>query len=100
MANRPKFHVNIKWLLALAAILLMICIVVPFAIGWALAAPVPISVGKPPSDLGAETVEFKSDSGAMVHGWWCPTATSHGTVLLLPGIRANRLSMVDRHAFS
>ena len=70
-----------------------------FAIGWALAAPVQRHVGKPPEDLGARPVEFKSDSGAMVHGWWCPTATSHGTVLLLPGIRANRLSMVDRARF-
>jgi len=91
--------VNKKWFFALAAILLMIGIAVPFAIGWALAAPVQISVGKAPSDLGAETVEFKSDSGAIVKGWWCPTVNSRGVVLLLPGIRANRLSMVDRARF-
>ena len=90
---------NRKRLFALAAILLMIGIAVPFAIGWALAAPVQISVGKAPSDLGAETVEFESDSGAIVKGWWCPTVNSHGVVLLLPGIRANRLSMVDRARF-
>lgn len=77
----------------------MICITVPFAIGWALAAPVQISVGKAPSDLGAEAVEFKSDSGTIVKGWWCPTVNSRGVVLLLPGIRANRLSMVDRARF-
>ena len=70
-----------------------------FSIGWALAAPVQRHVGKPPEDLGARPVEFKSDSGAMVHGWWCPTATSRRAVLLLPGIRANRLSMVDRARF-
>jgi hypothetical protein len=64
---------NRKRLFALAAILLMIGIAVPFAIGWALAAPVQISLGKAPSDLSAETVEFKSDSGAIVKGWWCPT---------------------------
>jgi uncharacterized protein len=74
-------------------------VAIVFAIGWALAAPVQRHVGKPPEDLGARPVEFKSDSGAMVHGWWCPTATSRGTVLLLPGIRANRLSMVDRARF-
>jgi Flp pilus assembly protein CpaB len=56
---------NRKRLFALAAILLMIGIAVPFAIGWALAAPVQISVGKAPSDLDAETVEFERDSGAM-----------------------------------
>jgi len=70
-----------------------------FAIGWALAAPVQTHVGKPPEDLGARPVEFKSNSGAMVHGWWCPTTTSRGAVVLLPGIRANRLSMVDRARF-
>src|SRR5437762_1850787 len=99
MANRPKSHVKKKWIFALAAILLMMGIAVPFAIGWALAAPVQITVGKAPSYLGAETVEFKSDSGAIVKGWWCPTVNSHGVVLLLPGIRANRLSMVDRARF-
>jgi alpha-beta hydrolase superfamily lysophospholipase len=91
--------VNKKRVFALAAIFLMICITVPFAIGWALAAPVQISVGRAPSDLGAEAIEFKSDSGAIVKGWWCPTVNSRGVVLLLPGIRANRLSMVDRARF-
>jgi uncharacterized protein len=99
MANRPKSHMNRKRLFALAAILLMIGIAVPFAIGWALAAPVQISVGKAPSDLGAQTVEFKSNSGAIVKGWWCPTVNSRSVVLLLPGIRASRLSMVDRARF-
>jgi alpha-beta hydrolase superfamily lysophospholipase len=56
-------------------------------------------VGKAPSDLSAEAVEFKSDSGAIVKGWWCPTINSRGVVLLLPGIHANRLSMVDRARF-
>jgi len=44
-------------------------------------------------------VTFASDSGANVHGWWCPTQNGRGAVLLLPGIRANRLSMVDRARF-
>src|SRR5438105_33367 len=99
MANRPKSHMNRKRLFALAAIFLMIGIAVPFAIGWALAAPVQISIGTAPSDLDAETVEFKSDSGAIVKGWWCRTVNSRGVVLLLPGIRANRLCLVDRARF-
>jgi uncharacterized protein len=70
-----------------------------FAIGWALTAPAQRHVGKPPEDLGARPVEFKSDLGAIVHGWWCSTTPSRGAVLLLPGIRANRLSMVDRARF-
>src|SRR5207237_8913918 len=83
MANRPEYHMNRKRLFALAAILLMIGIAVPFAIGWALAAPVQISVGNAPSDLSAQPVEFKSESGAIVKSWWCPTVNSRGVVLIM-----------------
>src|SRR5206468_1021758 len=89
----------IKRFLAVSAAAAIVGVAVVFAIGWALAAPVQTHVGKPPEDLGARPVEFQSNSGAMVHGWWCPTTTSRGAVLLLPGIRANRLSMVDRARF-
>jgi fermentation-respiration switch protein FrsA (DUF1100 family) len=90
---------NKKRLFALAAIFLLSGIGAVFAIGWALAEPVQISVGKPPADLGAEAVEFNSDSGASVHAWWCPLAKTQCVVVLLPGIRANRLSMVERAQF-
>src|SRR6266571_3091926 len=89
----------IKRFLAVSAAAAIVGVAGVFAIGWALAAPVQTHVGKPPEDLGARLVEFKSDSGATVHGWWCPTTTSRGAVLLLPGIRANRLSMIDRARF-
>jgi fermentation-respiration switch protein FrsA (DUF1100 family) len=58
-----------------------------------------VRIGDPPADLNAEPVNFESDSGANVHGWWCPVRNSRGAVLLLPSIRANRLSMVDRARF-
>ncbi|MGZ7030550.1 MAG: alpha/beta hydrolase, partial [Thermoanaerobaculia bacterium] len=44
-------------------------------------------------------VTLSSESGSLVHGWWCPVANSSAAVLLLPGVRANRLSMVDRAMF-
>src|SRR6266700_2138566 len=89
----------IKRFLAVSAAAALVAVAGVFAIGWPLATPVQTHVGKPPEDLGARPVEFKSDSGAIVHGWWCPTTTSRGAVLLLPGIRANRLSMVNRARF-
>jgi alpha-beta hydrolase superfamily lysophospholipase len=49
--------------------------------------------------LNAKPVTFASDSGATVYGWWCPIQNAKGAVLLLPGIRANRLSMVERARF-
>jgi pimeloyl-ACP methyl ester carboxylesterase len=67
--------------------------------GWLLAHPVQTRIGSAPGDLNAERVTFPSDSGTNVHGWWCPIQNGRGAVLLLPGIRANRLSMVDRARF-
>ncbi len=68
-------------------------------LGWLLARPVPVAIGPAPADLQASEVAFPSDSGAIIHGWWCPVPHSRGNVLLLPGIRANRLSMVERARF-
>ena len=69
------------------------------SVGWMLVHPVQVQIGAPPADLNAQPVKFASDSGANVHGWWCPIENGRGAILLLPGIRANRLSMVDRARF-
>jgi dipeptidyl aminopeptidase/acylaminoacyl peptidase len=63
----------------------------------ALCAPVPARIGEPPASLHAQAVAFKSESGATIHGWLARSGDRpRGVVLLLPGVRANRLSMVDR----
>ena len=69
------------------------------AAGWLLAHPVQERIGPAPPDLAARSVTFPSESGTTVHAWWCPVEHSPGTVVLLPGIRANRLSMVGRARF-
>src|SRR5437773_1658836 len=69
------------------------------SVGWLLAHPVQTRIGNPPTDLAAQPVTFASDLGANVHGLWCPIQNRRGAVLLLPGIRANRLSMIDRARF-
>lgn len=68
-------------------------------LGVLLARPVQASLGNPPAELGAHRVVFRSDSGADVRGWWAPAAAARGTILLLPGVRANRHSMLDRALF-
>ena len=88
-----------KRLFAAFAILILITIICATGVGWLLAHPVQTRIGSPPTDLNAEAVTFPSDSGATVHGWWCPIQNAKGSVLLLPGIRANRLSMVERARF-
>jgi fermentation-respiration switch protein FrsA (DUF1100 family) len=64
-----------------------------------LTRPVPARIGDPPSDLHAVNVAFRSASGATVRGWWCRVADGGRAVLLLPGVRANRLSMIERARF-
>src|SRR6266446_3202738 len=88
-----------KRIVAACAILILITIIFAMSVGWLLAHPVQTAIGNPPADLNAESVTFASDSGATVHGWWCPIQNANGVVLLLPGIRANRLSMVERARF-
>jgi uncharacterized protein len=87
-----------RWLAAIA-ILFVAAFGALYAIGWLLAKPVQMRVGNAPPELNAQPVSFASDSGATVHGWWCPVANSGAAVLLLPGVRANRLSMVGRARF-
>jgi uncharacterized protein len=91
--------VLIKRSIATLAVLAATVLVASVAIGWALARPVPALIGSPPPDLQAVAVKFPSESGSEVHGWWGRTSTRQGSVLLLPGVRANRLSMVDHAKF-
>ena len=89
----------VKRLVAACGILILVTIICAISVGWLLAHPVQTAIGNPPADLNAQPVTFASDSGAIVHGWWCPTQNANGAVLLLPGIRANRLSMLARARF-
>ncbi len=88
-----------KRLVAISAGLMGIAVLGALFIGWLLAHPVQRRIGSPPAELNAQEVTFASDSGASVHGWWSPIQNGRGVVLLLPGIRANRLGMLDRARF-
>ena len=45
------------------------------------------------------SVEFPSESGATIHGWFIPGKKGTGAIVLMHGVRANRLSMLDRARF-
>jgi len=59
-------------------------------------APAPAAIGSPPTDLPIEAVTFESASGSQLSGWFIPGQPNMGAVLLMHGIRANRLAMLDR----
>jgi fermentation-respiration switch protein FrsA (DUF1100 family) len=64
--------------------------------GWQLSRPVPAVIGPPPPELRANSITFRSESGSTIGGWMSRASGNSGAVLLLPGVRSNRLAMVDR----
>lgn len=67
--------------------------------GTILTAPARQSVGAAPSDLPARAIQFQSHSGATINGWFIRGKERAGAVILMHGVRANRLSMLDRARF-
>jgi len=67
--------------------------------GSALSKPVPQSIGDLPADLAGRPVQFPSESGATIHGWFIPGKKGKGAVALMHGVHSNRLSMLDRARF-
>ena len=88
-----------KRTLGIALIITVAAVGAVVAAAWQLARPVPATIGVPPANLGAEAVSFPSESGSTIHGWFVPAELPRAAVLLLPSVRANRLSMVRRAEF-
>lgn len=82
---------------ATAALFLLLIAV--WVAGTILSAPYQQEVGPLPSEIRGETVEFSSSSGATLHGWFLPGKPGTGAILLMHGVRATRLSMLDRARF-
>ena len=76
------------------AVFAMISVVV--GAGFYLSAPAPAVIGAPPPDLPAETVTIASDSGATLRGWFMQGRPGGGAVVLLHGVKGNRLAMLRR----
>ncbi|TGL31652.1 alpha/beta hydrolase [Leptospira koniambonensis] len=60
-------------------------------------APVRANIGNLPP--GYKEIEFRSDSGEDIRGWFYNSSSKKGTIILLHGIRANRLAMLARSNF-
>jgi pimeloyl-ACP methyl ester carboxylesterase len=61
--------------------------------------PATARIGNAPADLDAASVAFRSRSGSTIHGWLARGRPGGGAVLLLHGVGANRLAMLDRARF-
>jgi len=74
---------------------------VAFAAVWNLASPERNAVGAAPADLPVRDIEFVSH-GATLRGWFVPVGQRNGhrgVIVLLHGVRGNRLQMADRARF-
>jgi len=66
------------------------------AAGEMLTRPVRSAVGAPPEGLAAEVVRIPYGDSQHLAGWFLPGRANEGTMLLLHGVRGNRLQMLAR----
>jgi pimeloyl-ACP methyl ester carboxylesterase len=93
-----RLQMKRKFLVSILLLLLTFFIGV-WITGTVLTAPVRQSAGAAPSDLAATAIEFQSNSGATIKGWLIKGEKDAGAIILMHGVRASRLSMVDRARF-
>ncbi len=94
MTLKPK-----RKILFSIAILLVVSFAIVWIVGCLLSSPVNQQIGESPSDIFAQTVQFQSSSGATIHGWFLQGKENAGAIILMHGVRANRLAMLDRARF-
>ena len=70
-----------------------------WVVGSELIAPAPAAIPDSALSIAHEAVSFPSGSGSSIHGWYVPAAQQVGAVVLMHGVRANRLEMVGRANF-
>jgi uncharacterized protein len=90
-----------KWKrLTLASLLFVLTLIIAaWLAGTLLTAPVPRQIGSLPKDLRGRSVEFSSESGSQIHGWFLPGPKNQGLVIVMHGVRASRLDMLERARF-
>lgn len=62
-------------------------------------APRQVQIGNPPEDFPAQTVAIESKCGSNLRGWWISGRPGKGVVVLMHGVRSNRLGLLERARF-
>lgn len=87
---------GMKRLFAVLLTLLLSLAAASLAVGELLTRPARQPIGAPPPDLRAEAVQLNDANGLSIAGWFVPGRAGEGAVLLLHGVRSNRLQMLER----
>jgi pimeloyl-ACP methyl ester carboxylesterase len=82
----------------IAFVLLLVALLI-FAVGELLSQPAPQTIGTAPADISATSIRLPTAGNQSISGWFIKGNTKHGAVLLLHGIRGNRLNMLARARF-
>lgn len=85
-----------KWLAILVCIGIVALVVVAWLVGGVLVAPANRTVGDPPADFPATSVQIQSESGTTVAVWHLTNPDSNATAILVHSIRGDRRSMLSR----
>ena len=88
-----------KIIISTLVLILLLIIGAFWLAGNSLTAPLSASVGNCPSELNCENIEFPSESGSTIKGWFIKGEQGKGAIVLMHGLRSNRSSLIDRIKF-
>jgi uncharacterized protein len=88
-----------KLIIICTAGIFILCLFGPWLAGSFLTAPANHLVGNLPPEMAGISVQFPSESGSTIKGWLIPGKKGAGAIVLMHGVRADRLSMLDRARF-
>lgn len=94
--ERGKFRRRLRLVALGVGLTLVACVVACLAAGEWLTRPVRQVIGPPPAGLLAEPVRLEVAPGQTLVGWFLPGRPGEGAMLLLHGVRGNRLQMLAR----
>lgn len=99
-AQKVKLGALMKKSFIILILLIPILIIGGFWLaGNSLTSPVPAIVGSCSSDIACENVEFASESGSNIKGWFLKGQENKGVVVIMHGLRSNRLNLIERTKF-
>jgi fermentation-respiration switch protein FrsA (DUF1100 family) len=87
---------GVRFYSAGALLAVAVGLLAPWIAGTEASAPAPSRVGGPPADLPIEAITIPSASGSRLSAWFIPGTPHGGAVVLMHGVRADRLQMLDR----
>lgn len=88
-----------KKIRSISLILVFLGLLATYLAGSFLTKTHPSTIGLAPSELPVVDVSFQSKSGSLLSGWYVEGNKQQGGVLLMHGIKANRLQMLARAKF-